>query len=262
MIYKGKKPEDTYLFTSIGAGDGCITHNGVSLHPDELLVLNDNDKIDYTASGASEVLGFIVEKSFFEVAFKKHFNEPFSYDKVYKRIQLKENVSVAFRAKAKEILTALMKQGDKLKSDSLFHDKTEDDILQLIFQNIDPSQETKRTTKGEINSNEVRKYIEEHYRKNLAIEQIYFDKKLAGRRIRSGFNELFGFSPKQYLKQFRLGKVYHALLKSDSQSTTVKKVASEHGLTHMGRFSKEYRSMFGEMPYAVLKKSYPTRLMI
>jgi AraC-like DNA-binding protein len=257
VFYKGKTPKNAYVFGSVES-DGFITHNGLRIYPDELVVLNDKDEMDYTTSSAAEILTFVIEKDFLETAFERYFNEFFTYDKIHKRIQLKENAKLTLKAKAIETLRALTTQRERLKNDLLFHDKTEDDILQILFQNIDSSKERNKTLESEIVSNEVREYIEMHFREDIAIEQTYSNKNYSDRMIRSRFKKLFGFSPKQYLKQYRLGKVHHALLMSDPKKATVAHIAYDHGFTHMSRFGNEYKSMFEKLPSTTLEEPYPS----
>jgi len=55
------------------------------------------------------------------------------------------------------------------------------------------------TLDSHILANEVREYIEKNYhKKNISLGELYRSKNLPGRTVRSAFNDLFGFSPKQY----------------------------------------------------------------
>ena len=248
VFQKGKTPKNAYLLAS-PESEGPLTHNGLRLDTDELLVLTDEDEIDYTASTAVGVITWVVEKDFFEAAFQSYFNKAFEYDKIDKRIQLKENEGVGFRAKARETLTNLMTQSEKLKDDPAFHDKTEQEILQLLFRSFDFSRERKKVLQSDIDANHVREYIEDHYKEHIHMKKLISSKGFSERTIRLGFNELFGFSPKQYLISYRLGKVEHSLLKNEpSTQLTVENIAYDHGFSHMGRFSSKYKQMFGESP--------------
>ena len=86
------------------------------------------------------------------------------------------------------------------------------------------------------------------------MEVLCSSEKFSDRTIRSSFNRLFGFSPKQYLKQYRLGKTHFALMGSSPTSTTVGQIAYDNGFSHMGRFNDQYKAMFGKTPCSTLKK--------
>lgn len=257
VLIKGDIPKNTYMFAIIES-EGCITHNGLSVHPDELIILTEDDNIDYTASSSVSDITIAIDRDFFDAAFQTYFNKPFKYDKINKRIQLKENTGDSFISSTKELLTGLITQHTQLQNDHSFHTQTEYNILQIIFQNIDVSKQRKEPLESEICANEVRLYLEMKYKDYIHLNDLYTSEKFCARTIRLGFNNLFGFSPKQYLKCYRLGKIHHALLHNDFNSTSIANIAYDYGFNHMGRFSNNYKSMFGVTPSSTLKKSPPS----
>lgn len=66
------------------------------------------------------------------------------------------------------------------------------------------------------------------------------------------FNSLYGVSPLQYFRKRRLMRARSQLILAPSEQTQVKEVALSLGLTHLGRFSNEYRRLFGETPSVTL----------
>ena len=52
----------------------------------------------------------------------------------------------------------------------------------------------------------------------------------------------------------RLNGAHHALAYADKMKTTVTDVAMGLGFTHMGRFSKAYKDLFGELPSDTLSR--------
>ena len=256
IFIKGKTPKNAYMFAYVKS-KGKKTHNGLSILEDELVVLTENDQLDYIVSSTVEDVTIAINKDFFDDAFKNYFNEPFKYDKINKRISLKKNRRSEFITSLKEVLRDLIEQNTKLQDDPDFHEKMEHTILQIIFHNINPSTQRKPILQSEINANEMRKYIETNYNKNFNISECCFRKRISERTLRLSFKNLFGVSPKQYHKYYRFGKIHHTLLKSDYPSQTIENIAYDHGFTHMGRFSNNYKSMFGNTPSHTLKKLSP-----
>lgn len=252
VFLKGKIPKNSYVIAAIGS-NGLLTHNGVPLGTDELIVLDDEDEIDYTAATSAEIVTFVVEKEFFESAFQSYFNKAFDYDKVNKRIQMKKYSGIRLRSKIVETLTDLMEQNGRVKNDPEFHDEAEEAILQILFNSMDLMRQPKKVLESDKYANEMREYMEKNYNEHLIMEEIYKSEKFCPKTVRSGFKRLFGFSPKQYLTQYRLGRVHYDLLKADSSSTNVGHIAFEHGFSHMSRFSQQYESMYGLKPYTTLK---------
>ena len=59
-------------------------------------------------------------------------------------------------------------------------------------------------------------------------------------------------SPMEYFKKRRLTDARMALLGCVPERGSVKQAALGAGLTHLGRFAAEYRSLFGELPATTL----------
>jgi len=72
------------------------------------------------------------------------------------------------------------------------------------------------------------------------------------RTLDRAFKDRFGIGPKQYIAAVRLAAV-RKKLRSASPHQTVTDIASEWGFNHMGRFSSNYRRMFGELPSRTLR---------
>jgi AraC-like DNA-binding protein len=74
------------------------------------------------------------------------------------------------------------------------------------------------------------------------------------RTLRACCQEHLGMGPIHYLWLRRMHLAHRALLCADPASTTVTAVATEHGFWELGRFSVEYRALFGEMPSRSLQR--------
>ena len=70
-------------------------------------------------------------------------------------------------------------------------------------------------------------------------------------RLERAFREVFGVSPHRLLMLRRLAAVRRELLRADA-GTSVTDVATRWGFFHLGRFSQEYRLMYGERPSQTL----------
>jgi AraC-like DNA-binding protein len=77
------------------------------------------------------------------------------------------------------------------------------------------------------------------------------------RTLRTCCQEHLGMGPIHYLWLRRMHLAHRALLFADPASATVTGVATEFGFWELGRFSVEYRTLFGETPSASLHRTPP-----
>ena len=75
------------------------------------------------------------------------------------------------------------------------------------------------------------------------------------RTLRYAFTDFFSVSPKQYLQAFRLNEVRRTLNQTYLPGTKVIDIANRWGFSHMGKFSVDYKKLFGESPSETLRKS-------
>ncbi|MHC5654087.1 helix-turn-helix domain-containing protein [Stappia sp. ICDLI1TA098] len=72
------------------------------------------------------------------------------------------------------------------------------------------------------------------------------------RALQYAFREYVGMAPVAYLRNCRINRVRETLRVADRRNTTVTEVAMRFGFLHLGRFSSDYKRLFGETPSATL----------
>jgi AraC-like DNA-binding protein len=80
------------------------------------------------------------------------------------------------------------------------------------------------------------------------------------RTLRKAFHRRHGIPPCRHLRMLRLSQARRALLSADGQLVTVTEIATGFGFGELGRFSVEYRKVFGESPSQTLQCAYPEQL--
>lgn len=74
------------------------------------------------------------------------------------------------------------------------------------------------------------------------------------RTLRKSFHQIHGITPSRHLRMSRLSHARRALLLADSKMATVTEIATAFGFVELGRFSVEYRKVFGESPSETLRR--------
>lgn len=95
-------------------------------------------------------------------------------------------------------------------------------------------------------------YIEATGHRPLHISELCARLGVSRRSLHRAFHEIFGIGPVTFLRQKRLCAVHSILKASSCATTTVGEVAMRQGFVELGRFSREYRVMFGEYPSQTL----------
>ena len=74
------------------------------------------------------------------------------------------------------------------------------------------------------------------------------------RTVRLCCYESLGMGPKRYLLLRRMNLAWQALRKADMAVTTVTDVAANFRFWNFGRFSVEYKVLYGELPSTTLRE--------
>lgn len=88
----------------------------------------------------------------------------------------------------------------------------------------------------------------------MSVEDLCVQLHLTPRTLQNHFQSVVGESPVEFLRAVRLNACRRKL-RASAFDSTVQDVAAQWGFFHMGRFSHEYKSMFGELPSQTLREA-------
>ena len=97
--------------------------------------------------------------------------------------------------------------------------------------------------------------VQEHPDQALYIPELCRSIGASERTLRVCCQEQLGMSPKRFLLLRRMSLARQALRESKPTETTVTEIATRYGFWQFGRFAGEYKSLFGELPSAMLARS-------
>lgn len=98
-------------------------------------------------------------------------------------------------------------------------------------------------------------YFEEHIEEPVTVTDLCVALNVSRRTLQYSFQDVLDINPVRYLKVIRLNHARRDLRANCSAEITVGDIAAKWGFWHLGRFSSEYRQMFGELPSVTLKNS-------
>jgi len=90
-----------------------------------------------------------------------------------------------------------------------------------------------------------------------------FDSETLARQARMSLRSLYGLferhagaTPKNYIREKKLERIYACLSDPGCNVRNVTEVAMDYGFVHLGRFSECYRRRFGELPSETLRRRH------
>lgn len=95
---------------------------------------------------------------------------------------------------------------------------------------------------------QARDYIADHLHEPITLVDLCAELGLSRRGVEFLFQDSLGIGPSAFIRHQRLHGVRRDLLKAPQAVGVVKESALQWGFWHMGHFSREYRSLFGETP--------------
>ncbi len=96
-------------------------------------------------------------------------------------------------------------------------------------------------------------YIQNHARELPDMQVLCRIAGVSERSLQNGFLDYIGLTPIQYLRIVRLNGAHCDLLKAQEAQTTVTNIALSWGFIELGRFSKEYKLLFQQLPSQTLR---------
>ena len=97
-------------------------------------------------------------------------------------------------------------------------------------------------------------FLETHPSQPLYLTEICAAIGVAERTLRVACEEHLGMGPIRFLSLRRMHLVRRALQQADPSTTTVTRLAADHGFWELGRFAVAYRVLFGESPSESLRR--------
>ncbi|WP_088889659.1 AraC family transcriptional regulator [Leptolyngbya ohadii] len=133
-----------------------------------------------------------------------------------------------------------------------------EDFLPLLIDSIpNPATELSlRSPRRFALVKQAEEYMRTHLEAPLTLMSLCKALHTSERPLTYGFREVFGVSPMAYLKTLRLQAVRTQLQLADPAAVAIAEIARRYEFQSLGHFSRDYKTMFGELPSETLKQGF------
>jgi len=234
---EGVFPEQTVTLVVVHKSDNIGKAWGEEYKGGDLLIMQPGEEVALTIPGGSLWTSIsIPERLIGEYNLHVFNNEIFS-------IQAKE---------FKEFNTRFNYHVSLFNTGIISHTLLQDIIISLFIQAIEQANNRIELTYKDTSlmALNIRDEILENIDEGLQMKNLC---KLTGMSISTierSFKQFFGMSPRDYHAYHRLHLIRQTLL--HNKSTSVSNAAIKYGYMHLGRFSQQYKKVFGELPSQTL----------
>ena len=251
----GAPPRGMTAIIIPGTPNSRTTFNGEAIAGDQLLLVAPGGEIDSTILEGLEVLSFCLPWSLFRDAASK-VDEALVDERSHK--------TFVVRTPPKEVdslrldLMRLLEEADP--ADELTQQaRTSNFALRFAEQLFRRRNEPARSKPNRSISHQkhlslAKQYLDAHMKGPVKMAHVCTHAGVRFRTLQRVFQSELGVSPSSYLLARRLGAVRRALIAADPEHGIIKRIAIDHGFTHMGRFAVAYRRQFAETPSQTLNR--------
>ncbi|WP_027852408.1 AraC family transcriptional regulator [Marinobacterium litorale] len=131
-----------------------------------------------------------------------------------------------------------------------------DILLNKLLQHFDSN--FKDNASGGISDRgfaELIAFIDMNLKAELEVEELARMSNVSVRTVYNLFAKHFGLTPRLYIKNAKLRALRNELV-GNTRLRNVTEVALDYGFSHLGRFSSDYRKMFGELPSETFRRHH------
>jgi AraC-like DNA-binding protein len=233
----------------------AVKHRGIDVSPGVLVVAN-SDVMHHRTVGACHFGAMSLATDDFDAACKAVAGHEFSGSPLKYLVQ-PDPALMSRLLRLHEMVGQLAETAPHLLVLPEVARSLEQDLIHLMIRCLTESASSGMTAGGRRHDaivSRFEEFLEANPDTPLYLTEICAAIGVAERTLRVACEEHLGMGPIRYLSLRRMHLVRHALLRGDSSTTTVTRLATDHGFWELGRFSVTYRGLFGESPSDSLRR--------
>jgi AraC family ethanolamine operon transcriptional activator len=254
IMITGDVPEKSIVFTMPNRNTPPIFHNE-NLYSTELAVIRYGDEIDFLSKNPQDMFVVSIDKDLinrYSVALLGKEIDAIEINN--NRLKVQDRLSQIVLRNLWEGTINLIFSSDLNLSDIDVANKIQDEMIRSILCNSAPSESNPSRIERHRAAKQAKQYILENSKKRISILDICEAAGATERTLYLGFGELYGLTPKAFLKYVHLHHARKELLRAEP-GCTVTNVAYKWKFYHLSRFARYYYEVFNEYPSETLKHS-------
>ncbi len=253
LLIQGVIPKETVVLSSIVRQTSPIMINGYKVAADQMMWAKAGHELDFRTLGENELVTAAVHAPLFHrmaqaVLGPAFFDRNMSDRLALRGPQSRHDVALRLRSLIEQDLAGPGRLNDPEYASAWEHQVLDTWLSEVIAPDSGASLPLRCRAARQAES-----FLREHRDRPVSVCELCLVTGVPKRTLMLGFRDLFGLSPAAYHRRMRLNAARRDLVDARAGETTVTTTALRWGFGHFGRFSVDYRRMFGESPVVTLR---------
>lgn len=243
MMFEGISPKDCITITIFQKSSGSVCVNSLKVEVGDIVVIDDSKPYDFVSSHRTVMAIVSISKSLVTTEI------PWMFSAADKKFKDKNHIlSDTIESEWRRVI----------EEPNLFANTNEIKVMEkkivkaIKYAFAGQTGEKCHFTEGEKTALEVKSFLLNSVEETMTIQSITEQFQVSDKTLETSFKSLFGITPKRFKYLLRLNRAHEDLQLADAQVTNVSNIATKWGFSHFGRFAKDYKALFGELPSETL----------
>lgn len=244
LMYEGYSPKECLTIALIQKSPGTLCINNLKLQEGDICVIDDQKPYYSISSQGTKIAIISIRKSLIRLEL------PCLLSSTDKKFRDKKQILSETIEREWMDFSNIKNLAEKPKELEGIQKRIVTAIKRTM---IDQEGEYSHLTQGEQTALEVKSFLLTSLTESASIQSITQQFNISDKTLETSFKSLFGITPKCLINIINLNRAHEDLLSTDGQNTNVSDIATKWGFSHFGRFSKNYKELFGVSPSETLK---------
>jgi AraC family transcriptional regulator, ethanolamine operon transcriptional activator len=253
LLLRGSIPNGAVVLSSVHRRSAPVFYRGAALADHHVMLAQEGDEVDFRSQGGDEQITVAVYVPVFDELARATLGPRFFDDKASDRLALRDP---QFKPRLDRRLFELLEQGmtqSARLSDPEYSRTWEFQVLDAWLADVAAPDVGFTPAMRHRAGREAEAFLRENLDRPVSVAELCLVTGVPKRTLMLGFSDCFGIPPLAFHKRLRLNASRRELAGARPGETTVTDVALRWGFDHFGRFSVDYRLMFGESPIDTLR---------